>query len=200
MQKLTLIIALPLLLLTDCKKPAQQAIINFSDLSFKQGNSWVYSRYDSAVNKKDTVTISIPTFYVRNDTTFFLLVQVATGEIDTATMLFENNILSCSRTTGPIPALNMILFPLTPGSTWGNFDTAFYYANNLQVNGRTYKNVFQIKQTPLAYPDFPPIENIYLSKGIGIVSYNQNNSPAATAISNLMITNYQWDLLSYHLN
>jgi hypothetical protein len=203
-KKLISIFLLFIILIADCKKSNNQPTLNFSDLPFKQGNSWTYSRYDQSVNVRDTVNISIPAIYTQNNTTTYLWVQTVAGVKDTAYWVLNHDTMSGLSGSVPIAIFNEIVFPISNGSIWGyqtdNSDSCTT-VNQLKVNNISYNNLYQIHYFSPIFQDVPFIQNMYLVKGIGIVRYNQNQSPAATTMyGNLAITNYQWDLFSYHLN
>jgi len=105
---------------------------------------------------------------------------------------------------GPIIFFTEIVFPIANGSVWGyqtDISDSSCFVSQSEVNNIYYHNMYLIHYFSPLYQDVPFIQNMYLAKGIGIVRYNQNQSPAASAMyGNLATTNYQWDLLSYHLN
>ena len=184
-----------------CKKSNNQPTLNFSDLPFKQGNSWTYSRYDESVNVRDTVIVTISSVSIRNDTSTYLWVQNTSNGNDTAIQILYKDTLWDKHNNAPFPILEEIIFPLTAGSTSYYTSDSCAILNKLQINNIVYNNIYQVNFISPIYTDFPLIRNIYFVKGIGIVRYNQNTYYATTIMyGNLGMTNYQWDLLSYHLN
>jgi|GEM_PF-3122075 hypothetical protein len=193
-----------ILLISGCKKHNSQPSFAFSDLQFKQGNTWTYSRYDATPNIRDTVTITIPAVYTKNDTTTYLWVQTLSGISDTAFWFLHNDTLygQAGNSTDAEPLFYEIVFPLSAGSNWydGLSLGSDSLISQLKVNNTSYNNIYQVHWQDGIYTDFPTFENIYFVKGIGMIRYNQNTSLATYSISNLASTNYQWDLISYHLN
>ena len=199
--KRSIFISLALLLFfAGCKKQNNQPSFTFSDLPFKQGNSWTYSRYDQSVNIRDTVTITITGVYRQNNTTTYVWVQTALGQKDTAYWVINNDTLLGQSVSSSIPLINEIIFPLSNGEISGFIDSCTTI-DQMQINNISYNSLYRVHYTSPIFPDIPLIKNMYFVKGIGIVRYNQNQSPASFgAYGNLATTNYQWDIQSYHLN
>ena len=202
MKRLIPISLLLFMLIAGCKKSNNQPTLNFSDLPFKQGNSWTYSRYDQAVNMRDTVTLSIISTYTHQDSSFYLFKQVSSAKNDTARLSLYRDTLKYISGNGEVPFLYIIKFPTTSTSYWWDSSYTCSLDNQIEVSNNSYNGVFQIKWGSLIWQDYQTVQNMYLSKGIGIIRYNQNYSAAAAqaAHGGPSITNYQWDLLSYHLN
>ncbi len=204
MKKYALLTLLLPLFLASCKKQVNQSAISLSDIPLKQGNTWIYARYDQAVNKRDTVTITLAIANTSsNDTTTYFFVQVAPDRTDTAIMQSVRDTLFANpynpARMSEIPYFYLLKFPLTVSSTWLDNSTTCSGSSLVTLGNGTY-SALRIDWKAVSSTDFQHTKTGYYSKGIGLIKYSQNYSNAASAISNLEMTNYEWDLISYHVN
>ena len=175
MKKHLLIASAMILLTAGCKKAPQS--LSFSDFPMKQGDFWVYTRV------VDTVTLSIASVYSSNDTTFYLWTQSTPNESDTLLSFYFNNTLVSipGPNNAPFPLLYTMQFPIIDG--WSDTTEQYLWYNHpMEVNNINYNTCFKLGWYSVPYDNVT-----YIVKGIGTIKYNG-------------FYNYEWDLLSYHLN
>lgn len=202
MQRIYFPLLVLLIAFTACKKSGNgNSPISISEYPLKINNQWTYKVTDSVDNMTDTVVLKITARRAKGDTTWWYCnVYEHNSLIDTPVYIQTSTTIGLANSSYTKLSPDFLIdFPVSNNNTWIasslTTDTAVatLLSSPVVVGGRSYNNVYMISRSYYMV-DFSFRQNIYISRGIGLIEENYAVMPFGPQVKKNI------ELISYSLN